>query len=50
MNEDWEKIKFKIEKVNKILQHISTENLTELNELINAGANQVNNKIYRRRW
>ena len=40
-----EKVKLETEKVNKVLQHISTDNITKLNELIYAGAKLISNKI-----
>ena len=39
------RVKLQIEKVNKILQHIPTDNVTKLNELIYAGAKLVGNKL-----
>ena len=44
-NQDWKKVKLKTEKVNKVLQLIPKDNITELNELICAGAKIVCNKI-----
>ena len=44
-NQDWKKIKVKSEKVNKLLKNISTDNITELNELIYAGEKLVSDKI-----
>ena len=39
------KVKLVIENVNYVLQHIPTDNITELNELIYAGAKLVSDKI-----
>ena len=44
-NQDWRTVKTETEKKNEILIHISTKNITELNELINAGAKIVCEKI-----
>ena len=44
-NRDWKKIKVETRKVNNELQHIPTENITELNELIYAGAILFSDKI-----
>ena len=44
-NQSWEKIKVKIEKLNKVLQHISMDSITEQNKLIHAGAKLVGHKI-----
>ena len=43
-NQDWRTIKTKTEKINKLLTHISTNYITELNELISAGAKLVCDK------
>ena len=42
-NQDWKKVKLWIEEI-KVLQHISTD-VTQLNELINAKAKLICNKI-----
>ena len=44
-NQDWKTVKVEIEKINKILTHISTNNITELNELIYEEAKLVCDKI-----
>ena len=43
--QDWKKVKVKIKKVNKLLKNISTDNITELNKLIYAGAKLISDKI-----
>ena len=43
--EDWKKVKVETEKINKLLIYISTDNITELNELIYAEAKLVYDKI-----
>ena len=40
-----QKIKLAIQKVNKVLQHITTDNITEVNELIHTGAKLVSEKL-----
>ena len=40
--QDWKKVKLETEKINKWL---TTDSITELNELINAGAKLVGDKI-----
>ena len=46
MNQDWKKkVKLKMEKVNKLLKHILTDNVTELNYLFYAKAKVVTNKL-----
>ena len=44
-NQDWKKVQVETEKVNKLLKYIPTDNITELNELIYAGAKLVSDKI-----
>ena len=44
-NQDYKKVKVENEKVNKSLLNIPTDNITELNELIYAGAKLACNKI-----
>ena len=44
-NIEWRKLKIETEKINQILRHIPTNNITELNELIYAGAKLVREKI-----
>ena len=44
-NIEWRTLKIKTNKINKILLYISTNKITELNELIYAGANIVREKI-----
>ena len=44
-NKNWKKVKELTEKVNKLLQYIPTDDITELNKLIYAGAKQVSIKI-----
>ena len=44
-NQDWKKVKVTIEEINKLLKYIPTHNITELNELISAGAKLVTDKI-----
>ena len=43
--QDWKKVKAEIKKVNKLLPNILTDNITELNELIDAGMKLVCDKI-----
>ena len=42
---EWRTLKLETEKINQILPHIPTNNITELNELIYAGAKLVCEKI-----
>ena len=44
-NQDWKTVKAETEKVNDLLRNIPTNNITELNELIYAGAIVVCEKI-----
>ena len=44
-NQDWKEFKLVIEKVNKELQLILTDNISELNELIYTGAKLVCHKM-----
>ena len=44
-NPNWKKIKVETEKVNKLLKHISMNNITELNELIYARTKLISDKI-----
>ena len=44
-NRDWKTVKMETEKINGLLTYISTNNLTELNELIYAGEKFVCEKI-----
>ena len=44
-NIEWRTIKAEKEKINQLLNHISTNNITELNKLINAGVKLVSEKI-----
>ena len=44
-NIEWRKLKIETEKINQILLHIPTNNITEVNELIYAGAKLVCEKI-----
>ena len=44
-NIEWKTIKIEMEKIKKILTHIPTNNITELNELIYAGTKLVCKKI-----
>ena len=36
--QDWKRVKIETGKMNKLLTHISTNSITELNELVYAGA------------
>ena len=45
MNQDWKKCPVEIKKVNKSLQHIPTENITELNEWISSGPKIISDRI-----
>ena len=45
INIEWRTLKTKTNKINQILPYISTNNITELNELIYAGAKSVCEKI-----
>ena len=40
-NIEWKRLKTETNKINHILSYIPTNNITELNELINAGAKLV---------
>ena len=44
-NQDWKIVKVETEKINELLTHNSTNNITELNELIYAGTKLVCEKI-----
>ena len=44
-NQNWEKVQVETEKVNILLKHILTNNITELNEVNYAGAKLVRDKI-----
>ena len=44
-NQDWKKVKVGSNKVNKLIPNTSTSNITELNELIYAGAMFICDKI-----
>ena len=44
-NIEWRTVKKETEKINQVLTHISTNNITELNELIYEGAKLVCEKI-----
>ena len=44
-NVEWRTVKTETEKINQVLTYISTNNITELNELIYAGAKLVCEKI-----
>ena len=44
-NIEWRTVKTKTNKINQVLSYISTKNITELNELIYAGAKLVCEKI-----
>ncbi len=44
-NQDWGTVKFEIEKVNELLTNISTNDITDLNDLIDAGAKLVCEKM-----
>ena len=44
-NQDWRTVQAETEKMNEILTHILTKKITELNELIYAGAKLVCKKI-----
>ena len=44
-NQNWKKVKEETEKVNKLLPNIPTDNITELKQLIYAGAKLVCDKI-----
>ena len=44
-NQDWKNVKVESKKVNKLLKHIPSDYINELNELIYAGAKLVNDKI-----
>ena len=44
-NIEWRTVKTETNKINKVLPYISTNNITELNELIYAGAKLVCEKI-----
>ena len=44
-NQDWRTIKFETEKVNDLLTNIPTNEITELDDLIYAGAKLVCEKI-----
>ena len=44
-NQDLKTVKVETEKINELLIHISTNNITELNKLIHAGAKLVSDKI-----
>ena len=44
-NIEWKALKIETNKINQVLPYISTNNITELNELIYAGANLVCEKI-----
>ena len=45
LNKDWKKVKVDTEKVNKILQLIPIDNITELTELISARAKLISDKM-----
>ena len=44
-NQDWKNIDVLTKKVNRLLNYIPTDNITELNEIIYAGAKLVYEKI-----
>ena len=44
-NQGWKNVKVETEKVNSLLKNIPTDNITELNDLIYAGAKLVGDKI-----
>ena len=44
-NQDWEKVKVETENLNKLLENIPTDNITELNGLIYAGSKLDSVKI-----
>ena len=44
-NIEWRTVKAETNKVNQVLTYISTNNIAELNELINAGEKLVREKI-----
>ena len=44
-NIKWRTVKTETNKINQVLPYISTNNITELNEVINAGAKLVCEKI-----
>ena len=44
-NQNWKNVKVEIEKVNKLLNLIPTDNFTEMNVLIYAGENLVGDEI-----
>ena len=44
-NIEWKTVKRETIKLNQVLHYISTNNITELNELINTGANLVVEKL-----
>ena len=43
-NQNWKKVKVETQKVNKLLQHILTENIAKQNELIYAGSKLFSDK------
>ena len=43
--QDWKKVKVETEKVNKLIPHIPTINITELNKLLYAGAKLADDEI-----
>ena len=43
-NQEWKTIKAETEKINELFTHISTSNVTELNELIHARVKLVRDK------
>ena len=44
-NQDWKIVKAETGKINELLIHISTKNITELNQLIYVGAKLICDKI-----
>ena len=44
-NQDWKTVQAEMEKINKLLTHISMNNITELNKLNYTGA-----KLVRKKW
>ena len=44
-NIEWRTVKTETEKINRVLNYVSTNNITKLNELIYAGAKLVYEKI-----
>ena len=48
-NIEWRTVKMEMNKINQVLPYISTNNITELNELIYTGAKLVCEKIAQRK-